>query len=345
MKPSISLIILVCFSLSCQSPEGAYVCTPCDLPCDELSFSEPGICPHCEMKLVKRSELKATSNFIVNEVNIQNGSGEFLVEGGAQSENTISVHYHRPNNFTVASDIIVVLPGAGRNGDDYRNAWIEPAEKYSILVFSLEYSEEHYPEFWNYNLAGMIYDVNVEDQNFQINQNSDNWIYGDFDRIFMMVKQELHLTQGTYDMFGHSAGGQILHRLAIFHPDNRINRMLASNSGWYTIATSDETFPYGLNEMDAVESETDYTSNLTIFLGEKDDASETRGHLRHTPEADKQGLHRLSRGQYFYETSKAIALKQGKEFNWKLEVIPDIGLDYRGMSHTAADYLYGERND
>ena len=149
MKSSISLSFLLCFTLSCHSPVGAYVCTPCDLPCDELSFSEPSICPHCEMKLVKRSELEATLNLIVNEVNIHNGSGIFLVEGGAESENTISVRYHRPNNFTEAANVIMVLPGADWNGDDYRNAWVDASEKYGILVLSLEYSDEHYPEFWN----------------------------------------------------------------------------------------------------------------------------------------------------------------------------------------------------
>ena len=47
-------------------------------------------------------------------------------------------------------------------------------------------------------------------------------------------------------MFGHSAGGQVLHRLAIFRPNNKADRILASNSGWYTIPTITNIFPTGL---------------------------------------------------------------------------------------------------
>ncbi len=324
-----------------------YVCKPCDLSCDELTFNKAGICPHCAMNLIKKSELIPEKELLINEINIQNGSGKFLIEGGFQKRRAITIHYYKPENLKPESQMIIVLPGAGRNGDDYRDAWIKKAEKYNILVLAPAYSEDYYPEFWSYNLAGMITDLEINQErtamtNFKISQNTDEWIYNDFDRIFNLAKQELNLNVDNYDIFGHSAGGQILHRLAIFRSQHKANRILASNSGWYTVPTDLDNFPVGLKGSNTSANEIDFTSNLILFLGEKDDANETRGDLRRSPEVDIQGLHRLARGKYFYGESEKIALGLNSEFNWSLEIIPNIGHDYKGMSKAAADFLYKE---
>jgi len=69
--------------LACQSqPDVEYVCEPCDLACDTLVFSAPGTCPECGMSLIKKSELELIENLVVGEIDIQTGSGVFLMEGG-----------------------------------------------------------------------------------------------------------------------------------------------------------------------------------------------------------------------------------------------------------------------
>ncbi len=35
-----------------------YVCAPCNRRCDDLEFKQPGVCQHCNMKLIKKEELK-----------------------------------------------------------------------------------------------------------------------------------------------------------------------------------------------------------------------------------------------------------------------------------------------
>jgi hypothetical protein len=191
----------------------------------------------------------------------------------------------------------------------------------------------------------MITDVELNDErtamtSFKISENPNEWIYKDFDRIFNLAKENLNLNTDSYDLFGHSAGGQILHRLAIFKSDNKANRVLSSNSGWYTVPKDSESFPTGLKDCYKSVKDIDFSKNLVLFLGEKDDANETRGDLRRSPEVDKQGLHRLERGTYFYNESKKIASELNSEFNWKLEIIPNVGHDFREMSKAAADYLY-----
>jgi len=34
-----------------------YVCAPCNRKCDDLKFTKPGICEHCNMQLIKETEL------------------------------------------------------------------------------------------------------------------------------------------------------------------------------------------------------------------------------------------------------------------------------------------------
>ena len=175
---------------------------------------------------------------------------------------------------------------------------------------------------------------------FTINNDPKSWIFNDFDRIFDLVKNKLQLRAKSYDLFGHSAGGQVLHRFAIFNPDNKANNIVAANSGWYTVPTDEKDFPVGLKGSKQSAKSVNFSSKLIIFLGEKDDANETRGDLRHTPELDAQGLHRLARGKHFYSESKKNAATLQKEFNWRLEIIPDVGHDFRKMSEAAADFLY-----
>ena len=331
------LVLITCalMMLTCKKQRTEYVCEPCSLPCDELVFSEPGICPECNMNLIHKDE-----KLVLNEIKIKKEKGKILLEGGYDKSKNIIVHYYKPHNFSPDSKTIILLPGAGRNAADYLDAWIEASKKYQLLVLSLEYREEDYPGFWSYNLANMIYDVNIENETYKINKNDDAWLFHDFDRIFTLVKNELELNNDYYDLFGHSAGGQLLHRLALFKPNSKANRIIAANSGWYTIPSEEHEFPYGIARSSLVPEQLDFSSNLVIFLGEKDDANETRGHLRRSPEVNVQGSHRFARGQYFYNISKKSAKELQKEFKWKSEIVKGVGHDYSAMSNAAADYLY-----
>lgn len=80
----ILLLLLVVISFSCKTKTVDYVCTPCDLSCDVLLFSEPGICPHCNMKLIKQSDLEKLDQTITSgELKI---NYEFLDEESLKKE-------------------------------------------------------------------------------------------------------------------------------------------------------------------------------------------------------------------------------------------------------------------
>jgi pimeloyl-ACP methyl ester carboxylesterase len=369
-----------------------------------------GLCTACCLSLVFLSPFGARETVAqetpgaarIDRIAVESGSGRFVVEGGGgYEEKRITVFYHKPESFDRESPVVMVIPGAGRNGDDYRDAWVSASEKYGVLILSPSYPEEFYPGFWSYNLAGMtrqvtidvgliidtqpeewnlddvrdelestvgghepvghsaaaqrvyqlvllaragmLTDVEMRGDEVEADARPEAWIFNDFDRIFEAVKNELGLQIETYDLFGHSAGGQILHRLALFDPSGRIDRILAANSGWYTVPTFEQDFPYGLKGSGMTKERLAHAfgAHLVVFLGEEDDEGETRGSLRRTPDADRQGTHRLARGKHFFGQARDTAEALSVDLEWKLEIIPGVGHDYRHMSQAAAEYLYG----
>lgn len=309
-----------------------------------------------------QKKVTQAKKLMLNKIDIKEGSGFFLIEGGVGKTNKpVKVFYHRPKNYTAHSKILLVIPGAGRNGDTYRDSWIKSSEKYGVLILSPSYAEKMYG-LGAYHYGGLIYDINArscgcvkyvkgtnqvkvdEDKlKFKVNANSKQWIFNDFDRIFALVVKALGSKQKKYDAFGHSAGGQILHRMAIFHSKSKANRLLASNSGSYTLPDFDNKLFFGIkgSGISKRHLKKSFKKKLVLFLGELDNANEKGGSLLRTKTADKQGTHRFARGNYFYKYAKAKAKEMKTRFNWALKVIPGIGHNYRKMAPAAAEYLYG----
>ncbi len=306
------------------------------------------------MHLIERADSSQ-----VGHANIHAGSGNFFVEGGATDpEKLITVFYHLPERFTNQSPILIVVPGAGRNANDYRDAWIEASETFGVLIVSPMYTEADY-DFGAYHLGGILSDINFSvslkegsksnevllDEtvfSYEVNQDAELWLFNDFDRLFEIVSKAVGSSRDKYDLFGHSAGGQILHRATLFHPNARADRILAANSGFYTLSDFTTPLPFGL--LDAPVNEEAIKSalrkNLVIFLGEEDNGHETGGTLLRSPTVDLQGSHRLERGQYFYEFGKRASEQLVVPFGWPLEILPVVGHDFRGMSEAAASFLY-----
>ena len=290
------------------------------------------------------------------------GSGSFSMQGGpGHQEATITVFYHRPQSFGETSPILIVVSGTGRDGDEYRNSWIAAAEKYGVLVLSPAYPEEEYDEA-AYQLAGLIENLELKNLNrddpsvyrladedivFDVNDDPREWLFHDFDRLFEMVVEDVGSHEAEYDIFGHSAGGQIVHRMAIFHPDSKARRMVAANSAFYTLPRIDIPLIFGIagSPLTTRDIERAFGERLTVLLGELDNAYETRGTQLSTPKADEQGIGRLARGRYFFSESQNVAEALDAEFRWTIQVVPGVGHDFRRMAEAAATLLYetGER--
>lgn len=372
------LLITILFALACladdktakvnntiakilASASTKYVCQLCphveNIYNSEV-YDHDGQCPICKMNLIELHKRSLTT-----EIALHSGSGNYFIAGGkGKSDKLINVFYHKPKNFNSTSRILIVVPGAGRNAWNYRDSWVEASEKYNVLILSPAYAKADY-DFGAYHLGGTVsnfifdnkfsmsegrksgkYRFKDEELVFTINNNNDTWIFNDFDRIFDNTIESLATGQTSYDIFGHSAGGQILHRLVVFMPLTKANRILASNSGSYTIPNYEDGLPFGLRDSSITEEQlhNSFASRLVLFIGELDNEEETSGSLLHTPTVDKQGLGRLSRSRYFFEKSAYKASEVNATFNWERKVIAGVGHDYKNMGKAAAVYLYAE---
>ncbi|MBD1584710.1 hypothetical protein [Pseudoalteromonas sp. S16_S37] len=344
-----------------NAPEGKYVCQLCPHVKDiynTTTFEHDGQCPVCGMNLIEQHSREVTT-----DLKLHRGSGNYFISGGKGHEaRLINVFYYMPQKFNAASRVLLVIPGAGRNAWSYRDSWVEAAEQYNVLILSPAYAEDDY-DFASYHLGGTVSDLvfnnkqalaegkktskyRFEDQEllFDINHDAQSWLFNDFDRIFNSAISALAAPQSNYDIFGHSAGGQILHRLAIFHPDSKAQRIVAANAGSYTVANRENNIPFGLknSKLSDEHLHRSFAKQLILLIGELDNDSETRGSMLHTPTLDKQGLGRLARSHYFFAHSAQYAANINAKFNWQHQVVKGVGHDFKKMSKAAAQYLYAQ---
>jgi hypothetical protein len=78
---------------------------------------------------------------------------------------------------------------------------------------------------------------------------------------------------------------------------------------------------------------------LVVLLGEADIDPQSSA-LRHTPEADAQGLFRFARGNYFYARAQTEAAALKVPFCWTLATAPGIAHSNKGMAPFAVRQLF-----
>lgn len=83
-----------------------------------------------------------------------------------------------------------------------------------------------------------------------------------------------------------------------------------------------------------------FSKKLILLIGELDNENEIGGTLLQSTSATEQGAHRLEREKYFYNFSKKIANDLEVAFNWRLNIVPNVGHNHREMGNAAAKILY-----
>ncbi len=266
---------------------------------------------------------------------IDTGAGRFLYKDpAAATGKSLWVWTYRPKSFTANSPIVFVMHGVKRNADIYRNNWITHADYHGFLIVAPEFSRDDFPGSWHYNLGNVMYRA---DSNGTLAANAERyWGFPIIDRVFDQVRDLTGTNRKTFSLFGHSAGGQFVHRYMTFTGGPRVNLAIAANPGWYTMTTRDEKFPYGLGETKVTDEDLRelYAGPLVVLLGEEDTRRGT--YLRTTPEADRQGANRLERGKTYFAEAKRDAQAAGMSFKWRLQTVPGVGHKNAGMAGPAA---------
>lgn len=251
------------------------------------------------------------------------------------SNKPFNIHYYIPSTVNqTTAPILFIFPGTYRNADDYLETWITIADQKGVMVFAFEFSVNYYPMSTNYQTGFIL------DENGNLN-NEDVWTFSVIEPVFDFIKTNLVNNTNSYNMFGHSAGGQFVHRFVQFKPNSRVNYAVSANAGWYTVPDTSVDFPYGLKNagISNEDLQNSYLKNLEIHLGQNDNDPNDPA-LRKTPEANLQGLHRLSRGRYFINQSDSISQSLNFPSNWVKKELENVGHEQQKMAVFAAQEMY-----
>lgn len=251
----------------------------------------------------------------------------------------VEVFYHIPASATVSSPVLIAFHGAGRDGAYSRNALIDKADEYGVIILAPTFSVNYYPGGDQYNLGNVF--IDGDNPSAATLNPEEEWTFSAVEPIFDYFVAQLGSTATSFDLFGHSAGGQFVHRLVLLKSGLRFNRAVPAAAGWYTVPDTAITFPYGTKKapIDFTSILETFSRRVYVIVGEDDDDPNSAG-LRHNSYADAQGLNRFDRAHHFYNRSAAIAKAAGQTFVWRLHVVPDIAHSYAGNGAFAMDQLY-----
>ena len=247
--------------------------------------------------------------------------------------NRIQVFYAVPARIDASTRIVFVMHGNRRDADHYRDIWAPYARACGLLVVAPAFSSEQFPGFWHYQM-GSAYTAAGE------RVAAGQTDYAVLERIFDAVRNRFHVKARTYDIFGHSAGAQFVHRMILFSPHARIDTAIAANAGTYTVPDAAASLPFGLQDarLSAQDLAHAYAARLWVLVGGEDTNPASRA-LNRSAAAMAQGANRLQRGRYFFRAAEQAAHEAGVPFNWRFQVVAHVGHNPAGMSAAAARIL------
>jgi hypothetical protein len=270
---------------------------------------------------------------------LNSGLGKFVFGYSELPQKPIKVFYHIPFGDRKNMPIVIVFHGDERNSIDYRNIWVNASNQYGFMVFAPEFSNADFPGGSSYSIGNVYQDGNYPSPE-TLNKESI-WTFSIIEPLFDFIKTNTGSTALTYNMSGHSGGGQFVHRFVLLKPNARYNKAIAANSGWFTVPDGVANFPYDImnSPIASIQPNSYFGRQLYITVGALDNNSSDSS-LRHNTASGLQGLNRLDRANYFFAKNQAYAQAVYSEFNWQFRVVPNSGHDATKMSNNAVRILF-----
>ena len=242
----------------------------------------------------------------------------------------------RPKTYAAKTPLLFVHHGDLRNGREFRDFWLPLVDEVRILVIAPEFSATAYPGPEWYNLGNR---VDAEGRT----KPREQWTYGVPERIFAALGQQGITARKRYGLFGHSSGGQFVHRAISLGFRNGVAAAATANAGTYAMPTFDVAFPYGLGdaEVDEAALRTLLAFRLTIFAGTAD-IDTAAAHFPRDPTAMRQGPTRYARAHAYMAAARRMAAALEVSCAWTLIEVPDVGHDGGKMSAAAAAAVAAE---
>lgn len=269
---------------------------------------------------------------------LPNGEGKFtFTEYAPFSGRPVDVYYYIPPAGDLKTmPVVFVFQGADRGYEYLIEFWKKAAEERQFIFVLPHFDLQLYP-LEDYQEAGVLTAdrKHVKPQRLQTSALVDE--------IFNYLQRHTGAKATQYMMYGHSAGGQFIHRSMLFYDSPYVEKAIVGSPGWYTFPDKAQAFPYGVAGIPYVDRETlrRYLSkDIVIQLGKADTVRES--YLRKTPEAEAQGGNRLERGRAFYAYARQLAADNNWSFRWRKEEVEGVGHNSVRMAEHAIPTLLSD---
>ncbi len=271
---------------------------------------------------------------------IQDGAGSFtFTDAQGNPDKPITVWYYKPSAFSSRATLVFVMHGAKRDAQRYRDEWAAYAEHAGFLLIVPEFSHKYYPGIREYN-QGNLFDkmekpIPENDRAFTV-----------IEHLFDFVKDATQNQSSSYDIYGHSAGGQFVQRMVLFKKNARIRMAIAANPGIYAVASYTNKYPYGIRNSGVTPEDlrAAFERKFILILGEKDVMMDDLN-LARFPDALAQGSSSFERGTNFFAAASDEASRLGMTFNWKLTIVSGAAHDDAKLAYAAAQFFFHKGND
>ena len=249
------------------------------------------------------------------------------------SKPNLDVFYHLPDVIDENTKILFIVHGNSRNADDYLKVWIKLSEGKNVALFAPHFKRN---SFISFNTLQM------STSNGVIRANTDLYLNNSIDTLFEFIKSKFNLKSRRYDIYGHSAGAQFVHRYLLMSEDPQVNTAVAANAGWYTFLNGAD-FPYGVKNTPISLSDNNIkkflSMDLHILIGSND--IDVNSSINKSNGAQNQGLNRFQRAKNFFEYTESIVEQNNLEFNWQYQVVSGAPHSNKVMSRAAVLILLG----
>jgi poly(3-hydroxybutyrate) depolymerase len=233
--------------------------------------------------------------------------------------------------------LVISIHGMTRNAESARDSWVNAADRYGLLIAAPHFDKDRFP-------ARLFQQGGVRNQPDQ-----SKWTYGIIERFFDRALQTGRVAGTSYVLFGHSAGGQFVHRMVMLVPNARYATAISANAGYYTLPTWKEgadgaSYPYSLagTPVTPADLKGAFARRLIVMLGDRD-TDPDHPQLNKARRAEAQGPDRFARGQNFMAVARAEASRLGAELAWREITVPGAAHQQRKMAHAAAELLFGPK--
>ena len=243
----------------------------------------------------------------------------------------LDVFYHLPNTIDNNTKILFVIHGNSRNADDYLNTWIKLAKGQNIAIFAPHFKRTSFISFNTLQMSTSSGRIRT-DKNLYLNNS--------IDILFDFIKSKFSLSQELYNIYGHSAGAQFVHRYLLMSDKPKVKTAVAANAGWYTFLDG-SNFPYGLSNPPINFNSSNVRDFLQmdfhVLIGSAD--TDITSSVNQSNGANNQGANRFQRANNFFNYTQKIVDQNKLEFNWSFQIVNGVAHSNPRMSRAAAQIL------